>query len=136
MRQLLPRRTIPIIGIDANGHVGLSRDKVNKTFSPTISASIGPENPEKGNHQGAILREFLERTNFVALNTFFPTGETYYAQSSDAETRIDYLLVPASLLSSGRAPETSIMERLGDTSQHVCSQHRADHFPMGFSPPH
>ena len=75
-------RTIPMILMDANAHVGLEHDKLSKTWYPSVSKAVGPNEPEKQNAMGAKVHDFLNQAGLVALNSWFDVSKTYYAQSS------------------------------------------------------
>ena len=92
----LPTRCTPVIFTDANGHTGKGHDTTSS------SHGIGPEGAEKENKNGKLLREFCERTDMVAINTWWPRGggATYFtAREIDGRlrkysSRIDYELIP------------------------------------------
>ena len=77
-RQVCPHRSIPILGIDANGHVGkeFRRDSRERVFKN--SDSIGTEDAEKENRMGSVFRRFLEDLGFCCVNSFFQAGKTFY----------------------------------------------------------
>ena len=71
-----PNRSINIIGLDANGHIGYTRDPGTNLWSQGGYDAICAFNPENENTMGKI-RHFLERNNLVTINTFFDTGKIY-----------------------------------------------------------
>jgi hypothetical protein len=78
---------------------------------------------------GKLFRECLTRNHFGAVNTFFPTGKTYYSQHGTA-TRIDFLGLPIEMIEAKRCSRTEILEELGDLCQYIVKFARADHFPL------
>jgi exonuclease III len=90
----LPARTVPIVGGDFNGHVGLIGARTG------TSGCIGRCSPEPENQNGKRLREFSERYGFMVTNTFFrgtKSGWTWQRADELARHRIDYWLVPSKL---------------------------------------
>ena len=94
----LPIRSTPVIFTDANGHTGKGhvRDKADSLHG------IGPEGAERENKNGKLLREFCERTDMIAINTWWHKGggATYFSAREIGgrirkyATRIDYVLIP------------------------------------------
>ena len=76
-----PNRCVPILCLDANGRVGHGES----------SPSIGPAEPATENYNGGKLGELLSAHHMAAVNTFFPTGDTYYGQFGTS-SRIDYCM--------------------------------------------
>jgi hypothetical protein len=130
-KHLAPNRCTPLLALDANGHVGLSRDKATRAWEPTITTAIGTFDAEHENTQGRVFREFLERHDYVALNSFFPTGKTYYSQTG-SETRIDFVCAPRRMLTATRCDATIIMEWLGDVCQYIKKTAALTTFPWGW----
>ena len=125
-----PNRSINIIGLDANSHIGYTRDPGTNLWNPGGSDAIGAFDPENENTMGKIFRHFLERNNLVTINTFFDTGKTFYTHSGGM-TRIDYLCTTSSVFGGRRCSKTFVMNRLGDICQNIVSRYRRDHFPAG-----
>ena len=94
----IPIRSTPVIFTDANGHTGKGqvRDKDARL------QGIGTEGAERENKNGEILRGFCERTDMVAVNTWWPKGggATYFTAREIGgrirkySHRIDYVLIP------------------------------------------
>ena len=72
---------IPVLGIDANGHVGLNRDPCTRIWCPTVSSAIFGKEPERENPMVKICREWSEASGMVSANTADETGRKYYPQS-------------------------------------------------------
>ena len=55
---------------------------------------VGAHGAEKENHNGTLMREFLEHENMVAVSTRVPnaSGKTWFGGNGGA-TRVDYILV-------------------------------------------
>ena len=128
----LPTRCTPVIFTDANGHTGKGHDTTSS------SHGIGPEGAEKENKNGKLLREFCERTDMVAINTWWPRGggATYFtAREIDGRlrkysSRIDYVLIPKGEMN--RIRDCRVLKREGLQLQNT---HRAlcyliDHVPV------
>ena len=60
----LPRRTTPILCVDANARTGIASDPGDFGFN------IGNCQPNKENANGTVFRRLLHDTNLCALNTF------------------------------------------------------------------
>ena len=127
---LNPNRSTNIIGLDANGHIGYTRDPGTNLWSPGGADAIGAFGPENEITMGKIFCRFLERSNFDAINTFFDTGKTFYTRSGSM-ARIDYLCTTSSAFGGGRCSKTSVMNRRGDICQNIVSRYRRGRFSAG-----
>ena len=86
-----PRRTVIIVGTDANGHVG--RDP---------SGGIGPANPEYWSENGLQLQELTEDCRLTAVNTLASCkdpGWTWQKRDGTTKGRIDYILLTSNRVS-------------------------------------
>ena len=81
----LPRRTLKIMGIDANGHVG--RD---------TGPGLGTQGAEHWTFNGQQLQELVTATEMTAINTM-PNckhpGHTWFRRDGKGSGRIDYMVV-------------------------------------------
>jgi hypothetical protein len=127
---IIPSRSLPLLLLDSNGHVGMTWDKTMKGWYPGSSPSIGTAEPERENVMGKVFRKFLEDVEFAAANTFVGAGKTYASQSSDARTRIDMVCLPVSAFMAGRASPPYVDNKLGDRAQYLVSRYRLDHAPV------
>lgn len=83
----LPRRTRIIIGTDANGHIGSTREYTSPVadINPDLLTDnteyphVGPHGADTENPNGTLLLEFLEKADMVAVNTWCPyaSGKTW-----------------------------------------------------------
>ena len=129
-KQELPSRTPLIIGADANGHVGshasniISRSDEQDELQP-----IGPYSPEKENSHGTILREFLEATGMIAINTHVESesGPTRTG-GNNKRNRVDFILMDRSLyLNGGKLKKDQQMHR---QLRHSVGKTEGDHTPL------
>jgi hypothetical protein len=130
-KSVIPGRSIPIIGLDANGHVGLEYRWESKVWVTGGSGVVGEAEAEKENQQGKLLREFCENSRLSIINSFHQAGKTYYSQASWAQARVDYLLVPSGVFADGKCGATKVNTKLGNQLQYIISKYRVDHFPVG-----
>ena len=93
----LPHRCMPIVALDANGKTGLCRDDFG-VVRPIASPAVGPVGSELENWNGEHLRLLAETQGLCLVNTFFPSGPTYFRDSLSYASRIDYVLMPRCLL--------------------------------------
>ena len=113
LRQL-PKRTIKILGIDANGHIG--RDG---------TGMVGIAGAERWTENGHALHDLAETTEMTVLNTrnnCAEPGWTWQRSDGKGKGRIDYLLVSNSrtgqvTVNSG-AVDWVGLEREGSTVDH------------------
>ena len=87
VREVLPARTMMLVGVDANGHVGSVREWTAREWEiPGDERQaddyylVGPYGAEEENHNGTLMREFLEMEDMIAVNTTRPgaSGKTWY----------------------------------------------------------
>ena len=123
-------RCLPVIAVDANDRLGYVRTPHGP--SPLQSSAVGPYEPELQRDRSTLLIEFLERLKLVALNTWFAdaAGTTFYSGTSDATSRIDYLLVPLSYYEAGMVRWCRVLLQRGDKLQLVPACRRVDHRPV------
>ena len=109
VRSQIPRRTMMVVGTDSNGHVGSVTER--SIMDPYVEmlegwgrdyVHIGDHGAETENINGKLMREFLEKTNMVAVNTKFreASGKTWYGGKGGA-TRVDYILVDETNIHDG-----------------------------------
>jgi hypothetical protein len=72
----------------------------------------------------------METHEYVATNTFAPVGKTFYSYTSDAESRVDYILVQRAVYMAARCSVPMLLHHLSDAYQLVASPFRADHRAM------
>ncbi|CAK0798396.1 unnamed protein product [Prorocentrum cordatum] len=85
----LPNRTVPIIMIDANGHVGIPQGH-DRPIADDIH--IGAEEPERENVNDDFLRQFCWHAALSAVNTFMPTGPTFYSNGGGRTSQVRVVL--------------------------------------------
>ena len=85
-----PNRTQPIIGIDANGHIG----KI------THIPNIYPVGSTKWTQNGSIMSQICCRYNLMVTNCQIACkhpGPTWWGYSGTVSTKVDYILIPLRL---------------------------------------
>ncbi len=129
-KQELPSRTPLIIGTDANGHVGShASNVVPRNDDEEELAHIGPYAPEKENSHGTILREFLEATDMIAVNTHVRSeaGHTWTG-GRNKRNRVDFILMDRSLyLNGGTLKKDRAMH---GKLRHSVGKTEGDHIPL------
>ena len=130
----IPIRSTPIVFTDANGHTGKGqvRDKTDSL------QGIGPEGAEKENKNGKLLREFCERTDMTAINTWWPKGggATYFSAREIGgrirkySHRIDYVLIPIGEMCRIRDCRVLMREGLQLQNTQRALGHLIDHVPV------
>eukprot|EP00929_Paragymnodinium_shiwhaense_P021066 TRINITY_DN13845_c0_g1_i1.p1 TRINITY_DN13845_c0_g1~~TRINITY_DN13845_c0_g1_i1.p1 ORF type:complete len:1628 (-),score=116.54 TRINITY_DN13845_c0_g1_i1:570-5453(-) len=123
-----PSRSLPIIGIDANAHLGFL-EKRSGERQAIPSCSVGLCEQERENQQGTAFREWLERNHFVAVNSYYEAGKTFFGTQGSA-TRVDYLITSRSAYEAQRIKWCKVLHRAGDRLQLIRSTRRADHHPV------
>ena len=86
----LPKRTIKILNIDANGHVG--RDP---------GPGIGNNGTEMWTFNGQQLQEMVTESSMTALNTLnncTNAGPTWFRRDAKGQGRIDYIVIDTNIL--------------------------------------
>ena len=86
----MPKRTIRIMGIDANGHVG--RDP---------GPGLGSNGMEMWTFNGLQLQDLVTECSMTALNTMencTNSGPTWFKRDQKGQGRIDYLVVDTRIL--------------------------------------
>ena len=103
----VPARCVPILCLDA-------------------TPVVGRYDVQTENHNGTQLRMLCERHHLSIVNTFFPAGPTYRGEFS--ESRIDYFLLPSSLLPSVR--DCAVFHGSGQRLQKIATPGWRDHRPL------
>ena len=88
----LPRRTIKIMGIDANGHIG--RD---------TGPGLGSQGAEHWTFNGQQLQELVTITEMTAINTMpncANAGHTWFRRDGKGSGRIDYMVIDNRMVGS------------------------------------
>jgi len=124
----LPHRTVPLLLTDSNGQIGLEHIGLDASErGATRSEAVGMLNPSLENFNGLYLRRFLETHHMAAINTFFNTEPTFYHNSGEGCTRIDFVGLPSSFIE--RTQDSYTWTAAGDELQLIECAGRRDHRP-------
>eukprot|EP00929_Paragymnodinium_shiwhaense_P064999 TRINITY_DN32632_c0_g1_i1.p1 TRINITY_DN32632_c0_g1~~TRINITY_DN32632_c0_g1_i1.p1 ORF type:complete len:435 (-),score=25.74 TRINITY_DN32632_c0_g1_i1:238-1542(-) len=122
-----PRRCTPVVGLDANGRVGLESLPGNKSdVVYTNSQTIGTTDAEVENFNGQLLKQTMTRHFMSVANTFHAAGPTYHGIASSS--RIDYVCIPTGL--RVHIQRCEVWNRSGDRLQYFQKNARRDHRPV------
>jgi len=113
-------RSIEILGIDANGHVGLVKLPRTTDWVPQASRAVGCKQPEECDRNGALLLAAIEPRDFYLVNTFTTNKPTFYSNSGQGSTRPDYVTISRRLLNV--VVNCDVWTRAGDEMQPVASE--------------
>ena len=126
--QKLPARCMPVLCMDGNAHVGLTRGPGGQMVRSDCDG-IGSFKAELQNFNGGCMANLLSSQFLAAVNSFYDVGSTYYGPPPRRHsTRIDYICVPCSALS--RVSRCHVQYGPGDRLQLICDLGRRDHFPL------
>ena len=122
-----PHRCTPIIGLDLNDEMGLTRDAHG--LHETTSGSVGTPFRRPEAYVGTKFRELLELEQLAAVNTFGRPGAkgTYFSEGGSS-SRIDFLVIPQSLLGSVRT--CRVLEKEAKRLQLIRDSKPRDHRPI------
>mmetsp|Transcript_28610 Transcript_28610/g.62243 ORF Transcript_28610/g.62243 Transcript_28610/m.62243 type:complete len:432 (-) Transcript_28610:274-1569(-) len=119
-----PARTLPIIMLDANAHVGLQPPLPHP--SEMGAAAVGPFAYPIDHGQGLALRELAHHQDLALATTWFYSDPTFYGPSS--QTWVDHVLLPTAAMAL--VEHCAAATGLGDSIQLVPLARRCDHRPV------
>ena len=122
----LPMSCVPIVGMDANGKVGLIRSG-GYLVSADANEGTGPHGVEIENDNGKRIRALIGKHFLQAVNTFHEaaSGATFWSHE-DRGSRIDYICAPAGLV-----PNSCALWRSSAHKLQLCNHARLrDHTPV------
>jgi exonuclease III len=123
--QTLPRRCLPMIGTDANGRTGYTTTSIKAELT---KYAVGNYNQEFQNYNGQQFSELCQRQRLVLVNTFRQEGAGPTWFHPGRATRIDYIAIPAGLLSCVSACRP--WYRTGQRIQASSAMRLMDHVPL------
>lgn len=123
----LPSRTLPVFLLDANARLGSTI-----LFSPEGHQQVGPYTNQRENSAGRSMRHFLEKTNWAALKSIFPSsrGHTWFNTRGHSSC-VDYVLSTTTSIST--TVDIRILRSLGHKLQLPSSDRLADHVPVAWT---
>ena len=122
----LPVNCIPIVGMDANGKVGMVRSG-GYLLASDDADGVGPHGAEVENDNGKRLRSLISKHYLRAVNTFHEaaSGATFWSHE-DRGSRIDYICAPAGLV-----PNSCALWRRSAHKLQLCNHAKLrDHTPL------
>ena len=123
----LPHRCIPIWMLDANAHVGLRKlQEARAVWTKIDSPALGDHQLMHTNSNGELLHQVAERHHMKLANTFFPAGHSFYHNSGNSVSTVDFVVVPQAI----EVASTVVWRRTGDSLQLINCKSRRDHRPV------
>eukprot|EP00929_Paragymnodinium_shiwhaense_P107448 TRINITY_DN7354_c0_g1_i2.p2 TRINITY_DN7354_c0_g1~~TRINITY_DN7354_c0_g1_i2.p2 ORF type:complete len:1276 (+),score=12.13 TRINITY_DN7354_c0_g1_i2:152-3979(+) len=125
----LPRRCLPVLCSDTNGHIGLEPCEGGFVF--TDDRSVGRADAESENFNGCMLRTFLQKQSMAAINSYATCGPTFFGGNRGhgrSATRVDFICLPSTMLEQVRKVE--VWEHTGKKLQMGLQQGKYDHRPV------
>ncbi|CAE8637727.1 unnamed protein product [Polarella glacialis] len=126
----LPSRTLPLVCVDGNAHVGFVYDRAGRTWnlSPADDA-VGWQSPAVQNVNGFLLRAFCNHHGLALANTHSEQGHgPTYNSPQGSRTRIDYIVAPKDLL--GDVIRCRVWYASGFSLQLAHANRLMDHSPL------
>ena len=87
---------------------------------------MSPCQPGVEGYSAMKSREVLEMEDMAAINTHYPSGDTYYGPSSSS--RMDYICMPVGMLHN--VGSCNVLHRLGKSMQMISPRDMRDHMPL------
>lgn len=92
--------------------------------------AIGECEPDIEGEAGTNFRRALEDAGMVALNTYWPSGPTFWNYVRGRTSRIDYLCVSSDIFGEQVVRNVWVDIERGDRLQLIHVAQRADHRPL------
>ena len=122
----LPARTVPLLMLDGNGHIGRVPGASGQ-LAVTVDAAVGPFDAERENFNGTAIRALALQHHLAVSNSWFLCGATFHP-AQGPPTRVDYVLLPQPWLRAVRRCE--VWWRSGEELQIISCASRRDHRPL------
>ena len=122
--QQVPCRCTPILCLDLNDKLGYIQEEGLLQLGQ--GAHVGSCQPGVEGYSAMKFREVLEMEDMAAINTHYPSGDTYYGPSSSS--RIDFICMPVGMLH--KVETCKVLHRRGKSLQMISSRDLRDHIPL------